>query len=265
MYDYRTITDSAVKGLNVGASDCYLQKGQEDEVYCSAVKGSTVNRDSVVGLEDCYFCVAGNIYRSFGCIDIVPEVEVHNYTGGKVLVVDKLFCSEKKKNIDYEYCRICFLQGKKSLSAKRDVHIQENHFLQECIGIDRARGHLSEGQYSQGVLEGFAAFASTMRVIHENISGEHKGTVTELFLAAEELFNPDPGGESKAAEMVRQLMDKLFILLENLHSSLNGGTLKGDIRGTNISPDAAELAVDISSIMSSFFIRRSKEKGLDPG
>lgn len=236
---------------------CHLQQLGMGTLLCRAAKQNGNNTTNEVSPEICFNCETGKIYREIGCDASSPQIRIFN---GAIPDFGDIFCSRKKRYTKLDNCKECNLAQaettKHSISHTRGI-FQTYGFHSAYKDIEQARISFRDGNYENTITRSISSLESVIKIIHEKREAElpNKKQLTDLWKSVRQLL--------KLSEIVEEtdisaLLNSLSGTVQHL-ASLRNSLSDSHGRGNSSSPsseDLAELAINASSTLSTFVIRR---------
>lgn len=243
--------------------DCMYQRQAPGKLICRAAdtSGDTNETDE----EICKQCEAGKIYRELGCEHISPQLVIYKSMTGKSWNIKNMRCTLRKRKTSYQYCLTCPYIG----SQFTQPVIEEAQDFFERLGFSNAKRDLStakrklaEGDNKGAITSAVAATESVFKSILDLLDAERpsKESIVPLWKAIRGKIRL--GQDEEIIEEIKQVVGSVTRALSGLGSIRND---LSDAHGNGLVDKTvfnsyAELAVNLSAIISLFVIRRFQEE-----
>lgn len=240
--------------------DCHLQQIGMGSLVCRAVKQTGDGTTNEVDAQMCFDCPAGKIFREIGCDAVQPKLRVYRFLGGAQLEVQNLFCKTRKRDTSYDYCKTCGLviaeTTRNIVSVARGL-FEAQGFYSAYKDIEKARESIRDGNFENAVTRSISCLESVMQVCHERLNQPLpvKRQVTDLWKSTRGLLNMDGFDPSGTVLTLMNSLSGVVSHLGGLRNTLGDAHGKGSV-SPSTSESIAELAINVSSSLSTLIIRR---------
>jgi HEPN domain-containing protein len=243
--------------------ECHLQSIGMGTLICKAATQTGDHTTNEVSPETCFGCDAGKIYRELGCDAILPHIRIHSFYQGQQISIDQLLCKIKKRFTSYDQCKGCNLRAAettKDILAQVKGIFTENEFYSSYKEIEKARTSIRDGKFDTAITNSISSVESTMRIIHEKSSIElpNNKVITELYKSTRQILKLDEIDKEKVVAQLINTMAGLISSFGNLRNALSDAHGRGNI-SNEVQEYIAELALNTSATLSTFFVRRFNE------
>jgi hypothetical protein len=232
-------------------------------LVCKAVRNTGNNNTNEVEPESCFECEAGRIYRELGCDAFTPAIRVICSNYGNNAQCEQVLCKLRKRYTTFDECKTCNLKAAettKTIFQQVKGLFTDNEFFASFKEIEKAREALRDGKYDTAITNSLASLESTMRIIHEKLEASlpNGKAVSDLYKSTRTLLKIDDIDGEKMVFQLSNSLNGLMVNFGGLRNSLS------DAHGRGVMPQAtqeyvAELALNVSSSLSTFLVRRFNE------
>lgn len=248
-----------------GASiECRYQDIKPGSLICKAAAFGSGSTNEATE-EICYNCSAGKIYRELGCKDISPQTFIADARlEERDLHILNLRCLRRNRRTTYDYCLSCNLVS----SEATQVILNRAMGLFEASGFqsskkffDEARLKLLGNDPDGAITSSVSSLESTFKITLEKLGKSYPSAqqVMDLWdVTKKELLL----GDEISGQVLLQIIGSCTGTvsgLGGLRNKLSDAHGKGLISG-EVYESYAELALNLSATLSTFIIRRLKEK-----
>jgi len=239
---------------------CHLQEIGMGTLVCRAAKQTGEHTTNEVNETICFNCPVGKIYREVGCDAITPNIRIYRFNNFNI---DNLFCKIRKRSTTFEYCQKCALPvaetTRQIVSSTRGL-FEKYGFYSAFKDIEHARKAIREGKFPDAVTHSISCLESTMKICHDELSktSPKKKQVSDLWKSARNFMEFDKMDPTGATEKLLNSLTGVVTHLGGLRNSLSSAHGKGKFP-PDVSGSIAELAINVSSSLSTVIIRRFKQ------
>jgi len=240
--------------------ECHLQKIGMGTLICSAARQTGRSGTNEVMAANCLECDAGRIYREVGCDAVSPKIHIFQHSGGSSIQIESLFCKIRKRYTDIEYCRRCDLvtaETTRNIVSQTRGLFQAQGYASSFKEIEKSRKDIRDGHFDRSITSSLSSLESTMRVIHDKMEKElpKKKQLSEIYKSTRRILHMDKIATGKKAQALMNSLNGVITHLGSLRNELSDSHGKG-LFSPEVSESVAELALNISSSMSTMMIRR---------
>jgi hypothetical protein len=256
------MSDELVQPSEKDDTSCHLQEVGMGSLICRAARQRGEHSTNEVNRIICFNCPVGKIFREVRCDAALPKIHIIESYGEPSNYFDvlSLICRIRKTDTTLEYCRKCGLPvaetTREIVSTAKGI-FEKYGFYSAYQDLEKARTAIRDGNFENAVTRSIDSLESTMRICHEEMGKPlpDKKQVTELWKSARVILGFDKMDPTGATE---RLLNSLSGLMTNIGAIRNA---LGDAHGKGKYPpqtsaNIAELAINISSSMSTAIIRR---------
>ncbi len=235
---------------------CHLQQVGMGSLICNAAKQTGENTTNEVNPSICFKCEAGKIYREVGCDAVLPKVRIF----GSHFNLMKLFCKIRKRDTTLNYCKTCGLPvsetTRKIITTARSL-FETHGFYSAYKDIEKARKAIRDGNFENAVTHSISCLESTIRSCHDELGKPlpNKKQISDLWKSARSILEFDKIDQTGATEKLLNSLSGVVLNLGGLRNVLSDAHGKGKCP-PKVSENIAEIAINVSSILSTAIIRR---------
>jgi len=243
--------------------ECHLQQIGMGSLICKAAKQTGDHSTNEISPENCFSCEAGKIFRELGCDAVLPKLYIIKHMGGQSLNVESLFCKIRRRYTSFEYCEKCNLRSaettKEILKTAKGI-FTNCEFYSAYKEIEKARVSIRDSKFDTAITNSISSLESTMKIIHEKMNEQlpKKSTVTDLYKSTRKILKFDEIDENKVTSQLLNTMSGLVSSFGSLRNALSDAHGKSN-KAIQAQEYLAELALNTSSTLSTFFVRRFNE------
>jgi hypothetical protein len=236
--------------------DCHLQQVGMGSLICKAAKQTGDNTTNEVNPSICFNCEVGKIYREVGCDAALPKI----WIWGNSFNIANLFCKIRRRNTKLDYCQKCGLPvaetTRKIVSITRNL-FETYGFYSAYKDIEKAREAIRDGNFENAVTRSLSCLESTIKTCHDELGKPlpNKKQITDLWKSARNILEFDKMDNTGATENLLNSLSGAVMHLGGLRNVLSDSHGKGKYP-PEVSENIAELAINISSTLSTMILRR---------
>jgi hypothetical protein len=254
--------DELIRPTESDDTSCHLQEVGMGSLICRAARQRGEYSTNEVNRILCFNCPVGKIFREVKCDAALPKIHITETYGGSSNYFDvlSLICKIRKTDTTLEYCRKCGLPvaetTREIVSTARGL-FEKYGFYSAYQDIEKARTAIRDGNFENAVTRSIDSLESTMRICHNELgkSLPDRKQVTELWKSIRNILDFNKMDSSGATQRLLNSMSGLMTNIGNIRNILGDAHGKGKY-SPQASANIAELAINISSSMSTTIIRR---------
>jgi hypothetical protein len=252
---------------------CHLQKIEIGGLICSAARRSGGDLTNRVNAKICFNCDVGKIYRDIGCDSASSNILIYRHSSGLGTSpflqqdMESIFCSIRKRETTIENCKQCNLvvasTTKTTISEARGL-LEEEGFYTAYKSLEEARKELRDGKFEHVITLSITFLESTMKICHDRLGETYpdKEAVSTLWKSTREILKFDSViDEDSFVMLLDSISGGLINRLGGIRNSLSDSHGVGD-EDAEVPFMIAELALNLSSALSTLIIRRFKQIGV---
>jgi hypothetical protein len=242
---------------------CHLQQDGMGSLICLAAPFGENETNTTV----CFNCPVGKVYREICCAAISPKILIPaSKDVATSPYVEKLYCKTRHRDTTLNKCRTCDLPtAETTQKITSEIHglFTAHGFDSALRDLENARALYRDGKFGAVIRVSNSCFESTMRICLEGLGEQlpsQKG-VSNLWKSVAGVL------EFSDLDMYNSTQDLLHSLygvvtkLGGLRNKLSDAHGNGEY-SPDVSAAIAELAINASSTLSTFVVRRFIQKNL---
>jgi hypothetical protein len=236
---------------------CHLQDIGMGTLICRAAKQSGEHYTNEVNETICFNCPVGKVYRELGCDALTPNIRIFHYNS---FHINSLFCKIRRRTTDIDYCKKCDLPvaetTRQIVSTARGL-FEKYGFYSAYQDIEKARKSIRDGDPEGAVTSSISSLESTIRICHGElkIPLPKKKQLSDLWKSARLILEFDKMDPTGATGTLFNSLLGVITHLGGLRNVLSDAHGKDKIP-PDVSETIAELAINVSSSLSTAIIRR---------